>query len=72
MATEYLSDLNENQVNLGNNLEDSNIQNMQNSNNEDNGTGKTTTNMFIQTEALYGDTVSRVRWINWQISGIGV
>lgn len=43
-----------------------------NSNNEDNGTGKTTTNMFIQTEALYGDTVSRVRWINWQISGVGV
>lgn len=43
-----------------------------NSNNEDSGTGKTTTNMFIQTEALYGDTVSRVRWINWQISGVGV
>lgn len=41
-----------------------------NSNNEDNGTGKTTTNMFIQTEALYGDAVSRVRWINWQVSGV--
>lgn len=41
-----------------------------NSNNEDNGTGKTTTHMFIQTEALYDNTVSRVRWINWQVSGM--
>lgn len=43
-----------------------------NSNNTDNGTGKTQNGLFIQTEILNPSSLSRVRWINWQISGVGV
>ena len=38
--------------------------------NADNGTGKTKTSMFVQTEKLHSGTTSRVRWIHWHVSGI--
>lgn len=41
-----------------------------NSNNTDNGTGKTQNGLFIQTEILNPSSLSRVRWINWQVSGM--
>lgn len=41
-----------------------------NSDNTENGTGKTRSGLFIQTEILTPNNLSRVRWINWQVSGI--
>lgn len=41
-----------------------------NSNNQDNGTGKTTTGMLLQGERLYTTTESRVTKWQWQVSGM--
>lgn len=41
-----------------------------NSNNQDNGTGKTTTGMLLQGERLYSGGPSRITKWQWQVSGM--
>lgn len=41
-----------------------------NGDNTDNGTGKTTTDMFIQTERLYSGGPARVSRVQWMVSGM--